>query len=351
MGVRFLIAATSIVFAVLGAVATGIALPGVLHIPMGHVWASVNQGYRILSLMGALVILTVVSYLFSIWAVRPIRDRLLVIEEAAVIIGAGRLHHRVDAKGYHDEIGRLAAQFNQMAKRIERQVGMLQRLADENKRLATESERYAVLEERQRLARDLHDSVSQQLFALTMLSSAALRQMDGEQVKLERTLHQLAELSNAAQREMRALLLNLRPVELDGRPLVEAAREFLQATRERHGIDVTFDVKLDSGMLSPAIEDALFRIVQEAVANVIKHSGAANLNVRLMDDNEGVNLVVMDDGVGVSRATETSAGYGLQAMRERAEALGGRCEVLNREKGTAVSVWVPIVANMEVEEE
>ncbi|WDL99045.1 sensor histidine kinase [Alicyclobacillus sp. ALC3] len=364
------------------------------------------------------------------------RRRLYGIEEAAALIAAGRLHHRVERAGERDEIDQLADQFNQMGEKLEQQVGLLQRLAEENRRLAADAERAATMEERQRLARDLHDSVSQQLFALTMMAETALRLeakaeggaagagglaagaaggvatadgaedgargvagaadgaggigMSRARAKLHETLTTIADLATSAQREMRALLLHLRPVDLAGRALPEAASGFLRAVEERYRLSCSFTSTIDTD-IPVLIEEHLFRILQEAVANVLKHAGASSIRVQLAAAADTYELSVTDDGVGFSTrgssagdavasaphgaqapdaagsVTDTSdalasgsavlsassadtreaipsaAGdsYGITAMRERAESLGGRFSLLQRRRGTTVTVVIP----------
>lgn len=275
---------------------------------------------------------------------QSIRRRLYNLEEAASLIAAGRLHHRVDTMGDTDEIGRLTEQFNQMGDKLERQVRLLQQLADENQALTAEAEQVAALRERQMLARELHDSVSQQLFALSMLSSSAQRQYLAAAPSLAQTIDQLQELSVAAQREMRALLLHLRPVDLEGRDFYEAVSGFLTAVQQRHGLVCSFQADVNT-VLSPSMEEQLYRILQEAVANVLKHAEASELDVTMSQDGQVLILTVMDNGKGIAdtRPVAIVDSYGLRAMEERAVSLGGRLELWRRAKGTTVEVYIPIV--------
>lgn len=302
-------------------------------------------------LVAALAVLCAIALSVAYAVAQPVFRRLYDIEEAAALIASGRLHHRVETMGETDEIGQLGDQFNRMGETIEQQVALLQRLADENRRLAEAAERLAAVDERQRLARELHDSVSQQLFAVTMLAAAAQRQCETPAPALPATLRQLADLANAAQREMRALLLHLRPVDLDGRGFVDAARAFLSAVQDRHQLRCTLhaDARL---VLSSGTEEQLFRILQEAIANVLKHADAQTVEVHLQQDGYTVRLTVLDDGVGVDAAAGSGGeSMGLRAMRERAQSLGGRCEIWRRDQGTAVEVQIPVVASDAVEQE
>jgi two-component system, NarL family, sensor histidine kinase LiaS len=289
------------------------------------------------------VALVVLALLTGYFVVQPLRRRLYDLEEAASLIASGRLHHRVPTMGDTDEIGRVTEQFNEMGEKIQHQVQMLQKLAEENRALALEAEQVAAFSERQRLARELHDSVSQQLFALTMLAGSAQRQYENNSIGLVQTLQQLAELANAAQREMRALLLHLRPIELEGRSLSEAVPAFLSAIAERHQIGCSVEYKVDVP-LGANMEEQVFRILQEAVANVLKHADATEIRVEVVTENRLLRLGVLDNGKGIDTEREGAGGsYGIRAMKERAEALGGRCDVWRRERGTAVEVRIPVL--------
>lgn len=275
---------------------------------------------------------------------QSIRRRLFDLEEAASLIAAGRLHHRVDSLESTDEIGRLTEQFNKMGGKLEQQVRLLQQLADENQALAAEADQVAALRERQILARELHDSVSQQLFALSMMASSAQRQYEQAAPSLAQTLQQIEALAGAAQREMRALLLHLRPIDLQGKDFYEAVSHFLAAVQERHQLTCSFQAGVQT-VLSVSVEEQLFRILQEAVANVLKHAQATTLDVRVTQDGPVLTLAIMDNGKGIPENQEAVVrdSYGLRAMEERAVSLGGRMELWRRSKGTAVEVHIPIV--------
>ncbi|MCY0887746.1 MAG: sensor histidine kinase [Alicyclobacillaceae bacterium] len=269
------------------------------------------------------------------------RHRLTDIEEAATLLGAGRLQHRVADFGNGDEIDLLAKAFNQMGETIAEQVADLQRLAEENRNLAADAERAATMEERQRLARELHDSVSQQLFGLALLAHAAeegARSAPDRPETLVDQLRMIGELAQSSQREMRALLMHLRPVQLEGRSFVDAASELLHAVAERHGIEVVGTWRVES-QVPEWMEEELFRILQEALANALKHAQATAIRVQLVEGLASFELSISDDGRGMGEPTADS--YGIQTMRERAKRLGGRLELLPRNPGLTVNVVVP----------
>lgn len=280
---------------------------------------------------------------------QPFLRRLYNLEEAAALIAAGRLQHRIERVDEGDEISRIGRQFNLMAVQIEQQVKTLRKLAEENRLLASEAEQLAAVHERQRLARELHDSVSQQLFALAMLTSSAVKQEHQNSEALPDTLHQIAGIANAAQREMRALLLHLRPVELEGRRFDEAARSFLLAIADRHNLKCTFTDKTDVHV-EPAVEEQLFRILQEAVSNVLKHAEASTIQVIWEQSGTTWKLTIMDDGVGIPESDNGGDSYGMQMMKERALALGGRCDFWRPARGTAVEIQIPMIDGGELGE-
>jgi len=298
-------------------------------------------------LLMLLLVLLLVSIILGYFLAQPQRRRLYEIEEAAVLLAAGRLQHRVAIMGNGDEIDSLATRFNEMGTKLQQQVKMLQDLAEENTELAEQSDRWSVLEERQRLARELHDSVSQQLFALNMLSATALRYYETSSEQLAVTLRQINDLTMAAQREMRALLLHLRPVELAGRTLAEACQSFLEAVAQRHNLPAEFQYEVNDS-LPAAVEEHLFRILQEAVANVLKHARAEHLELVISGDATRVEMTVLDDGVGIQQdINKNDDSYGIKSMRERAETLGGALHMWSRAQGTGIRVVIPLVAKEE----
>ena len=208
---------------------------------------------------------------------------------------------------------------------------------------AAQVEALAVVEERNRLARDLHDSVSQALYGLTLSAEAAARQLDAGDVSAAGD--QLGELRTTAQqalREMRLLIFQLRPPVLEQEGLAAALQERLQAVEGRAGVTTTLDVEGD-GRLSPAVEAELDRIGQEALNNALKHARARRIAVKLRQDEHDVALEISDDGVGFDLGTTRArGGLGLRGMAERAARVGGSLAVESRPgEGTRVRVQVP----------
>jgi len=226
---------------------------------------------------------------------------------------------------------------------------VLQSLADqaavaiENAQLYKQAQKLAVVEERNRLARELHDSVTQALYGITLHAEAAYRQLDAKQMDLAN--EQLSELRSTAQealREMRLLIFELRPsvVELQG--LVPALRARIEAVEERAGMGVEFnaDEHLD---LSDKVQDGLYRIAQEALNNALKHAKANQIVLNLTGTLAKVTLEIMDDGVGFNpdEAVE-GGGLGLDGIIERAELMGAELTFDSWPgKGTTIRIEVP----------
>jgi signal transduction histidine kinase len=232
--------------------------------------------------------------------------------------------------------------------------------------LIERGQRLAVLEERQRLARELHDSVTQLIFSMTLIAQSIAPAWRRDAAEGERRVTRLIELSQSTLTEMRALLAELRPaedtaiaLEVEGAmpEIVRVRRDGLEAALRLHLADIARDglqVDLTATEYRPqplAHEETLFRIVQEALNNVVKHAHARRIEITLRAVDGLISLTVHDDGQGFSSEparladglrSPTSSGFGLRIMRERAEALGGRIDVTSSPgKGTIIDVRLP----------
>ena len=215
-------------------------------------------------------------------------------------------------------------------------------IAIENARLHERSQELSTVEERKRLARELHDSVTQTLFSigLTGKGAAALLKSDPQRARAE--LEHLQELTQAAMQEMRSLIFELRPAELETEGLAAALRKHVDVLRRLHRQEIELEVDGDR-RLPPEVEKGLLRIAQEALANALRHASAGRVELALDVRDSRVSLRVLDDGRGFDpeEATTRSRRLGLTSMRERAEALGGALEIDSEVgRGTIVSVEV-----------
>jgi signal transduction histidine kinase/putative methionine-R-sulfoxide reductase with GAF domain len=217
-------------------------------------------------------------------------------------------------------------------------------LAIENARLFDQAEQAAILEERQRLARELHDSVTQSLYGVTMFAEAATRLLNAGQVDLA-TGH-LGELRSTAQealQEMRLLLFELRPPVLEQEGLVAALQTRLEAVERRSGLATELKVSGPETLKLPAkIEDGLYRIAQEALNNALKHAQATQVKVQLSHDVQQVSLEISDNGCGFDPTTiRQRAGLGLRGIEERAKQLGAQLVIKSEPHyGTNIRVEV-----------
>ena len=222
-------------------------------------------------------------------------------------------------------------------------------IAITNARLLEQAQEIAALEERQRLARELHDSVTQALFSTTLHARAA--QLAFEQAGLDpagslgRSIAEVRTLTQGALAEMRALIFELRPGALAEEGLVHALRKQAAALSAREGIDIQIvapDARLP---LPPRTEEHLYRIALETLHNVLKHAAAQSVAVRFEQRTEGLLVLeIADDGVGFD-ATRAHPGHiGLKSMAERASAIGATLEIESaRGQGATVRVWLPAV--------
>ena len=269
--------------------------------------------------------------------IRPVRT----IDSALARIAQGNFTQRIEVPN-RDEFGTLASNLNRMNQQLASLYdelsslnGTLQTRLDELQEAHRQLQEYAAqagelatVQERNRLARELHDSVTQTIFSMTLTTEAAhiLLQRDPSQVTPQ--LNRLQELAQGALSEMRSLIqqLRLRPVE-EGR-LVSALQQHLTTLEGTEGIKVDFHVE-GEGQLPTDQEEGLFRIAQEALNNVTKHAKTDRVAVTLRMLNEGALLSVEDHGVGFDPARQPASGegFGLTSMRERVEILGGTLEV------------------------
>jgi signal transduction histidine kinase len=197
--------------------------------------------------------------------------------------------------------------------------------AIENARLNRRAQEAAVLEERNRLARELHDSVTQQLFSITLTAQAARAHLEKNPQRTAGQLERLQETAAAALTEMRALIAQLRPPALSHQGLVSALQQHVATLSRREGLRIELSVT-GNERYAQGFEQTLYRIAQEALNNVIKHAAASGARVALDFSVQHVTMRVIDDGRGFDTQAPLPAGdphFGLISMRERAAEIGG----------------------------
>jgi signal transduction histidine kinase len=280
---------------------------------------------------GALVLALVVpvGVVFGLASTRRFIRRLRRLADMAAAVAGGDFGPRVPVSG-GDEIGQLEDALNQMASQLSAAVEAERQRAGVGARQA----------ERARIARELHDSISQDLFSLSLLA-AGLRKALPAGSGLRSEVDTLERTAARTMWEMRALLLELRPVALEDSGLVPALAGLCRAYETRLGITVAADLR--EVALDPAAEHAVLRVTQEALGNAVRHANPAEISVRLAQRNGTVLVEVRDDGRGFDPgAAKERHGMGLGLMRERVTELGGEFTLDTRPGGgTVIRVALP----------
>jgi signal transduction histidine kinase len=208
-------------------------------------------------------------------------------------------------------------------------------------RLLAASRDKVALEERQRLARDLHDSVSQAVYGIALGARSAMELLSKDPTQVREPLEYVLRLSEAALAEMRALIFELRPEALEREGLTGALKHHTAVLRARHGIAVDESFAGEPTM-SWESKQALYRIAQEALHNAGRHARATRVRIALSQDDTRIRLEVWDNGVGFDTESEHPGHFGLNTMRERANQLGGSLEIESRpQAGTIVRAIIP----------
>jgi len=208
---------------------------------------------------------------------------------------------------------------------------------------ASKVETLAVAEERNRLARDLHDSVTQSLYSLTLFAEAASEELSaGEVGTVSAHLKELRQTSQQALQEMRLMVFELRPPELETKGLALALQERLEAVESRSGMETAINIGF-KGRLPSNMELGLYSIAREAMNNILKHSQATKTTINLTNEHGKVTLEIWDNGNGLDQTPGNfNAGLGIKGMKERADQMGAEL-ILEKipEGGTRLRVEVP----------
>jgi signal transduction histidine kinase len=218
-----------------------------------------------------------------------------------------------------------------------------QKLVDELKETQQKLQDLAVVEERNRLARDLHDSVKQQVFAISMQLSAARTSLT-ESDKAYSSVMEAERLAQQAGAELTTLIHQLRPPGLERKSLIDAIKEHVNEWTRQNNIEAEMNISDVSVSLNA--EQALFRVLQEALANVARHSKADKVMVTLKPENGTVKLMIEDNGIGYD-AGRITKGIGLDSMKERLIAVNGEFEISSlQSKGTRVTATLTTDAHL-----
>jgi NarL family two-component system sensor histidine kinase LiaS len=327
-------------FLIVSETAIGIVLLGLYYLPM-----LIQSPWIIWTIIALSVLIEgfIIGYVVAVRFQRKVN----LLHLSILQLSRGNLTTRIPLSG-NDTFDKIYYDFNDMSASIEKRIQLLQKLGEENVRLQVSSNEAAVLEERKRLARDLHDTVSQQLFALHLSASTLAKIIDIDPSKSREIIEQLTQVSSHAQKQMRGLIAQLRPVELEGRSLEQAIQKWFPDYCRHNQLLGTIDVRL-SEHISDALEHQLFMIVQEAMANVVKHADAKHVELTLQELNHLYVLQIIDDGQGFNNGKVQTNSYGLSTMRERAQKLGGEIEIFSKAgAGTRIKVQIPNFKNNDV---
>jgi signal transduction histidine kinase len=284
------------------------------------------------SVLVSLLIAAPIGGLFGLITTRGLVRRLHSLVLATTRFANGEYMQRVQLSRA-DEVGQLEQQFNRMAEQLVASIAQQRALAEQNARM----------QERARISRDLHDAISQNLFSLRA-------RIDGLQAAIgtgvEKTslipqIDLLAQTTNTMTLEMRALLLEMRPPQLEGLTLAEALETLAEAYTSRLGIAVTTTIA--PVVLNANTEQTLLRVAQEALSNAARHANATLITLTLAQKEQMVTLTITDNGQGMSlEESGTSHGLGLRLMQERVQELRGSF-VLDTSpgQGTRLEICVP----------
>jgi NarL family two-component system sensor histidine kinase LiaS len=280
----------------------------------------------LVSALGLSLLISPIGGVFGLLTTRGLVRRVRRLVTATTAFADGHYEQRVPV-ARKDEIGQLEAHFNQMAEQLAESIKARQELAEQNARMA----------ERARISRELHDAVSQELFSLRMLVGGMQRALPADS-PLAPQIAALQKMATTMIREMRALLLELRPTQLEHLGLAEALEDLAAAYRTRLGITVTTSIR--SAPLSSQTEQALLRIAQEALSNAARHADASAITLELTPQDQSVTLTITDNGQGFEPTSDkTQHGLGLRSMQERVQELGGSIVVESAPgQGTRVQV-------------
>jgi NarL family two-component system sensor histidine kinase LiaS len=285
---------------------------------------------------GVLLVGVAVGYAAAKWLQRKIDTLHLAIIE----LSKGNYGKRIPVEP-NDPFQYIFTEFNRLARSHGERMQLLQKLGGDTALAEFASIEAAVMEERRRLARDLHDTVSQELFAIHMSASSLPKVLERNPDAAAGLMDQLIRMSHHAQKQMRGLISQLRPIELDGTSLQSALETWFPEYCRANELQGQLDVQAPEE-LPDALEQQLFLIIQESMANIVKHASATQVALQLFDSGHQYSLVVEDNGKGFAKSDLPSASHGLTTMRERAQKLGGEAEIVSRlGSGTTVKVRIP----------
>jgi NarL family two-component system sensor histidine kinase LiaS len=299
---------------------------GILALVAGQT-ASPQPNWGLYALLGA-VGAGLAGLFLGAWASRRVIRRLKHALEISRAWLRGNLSLRI-TDPTPDELGLLGEQLDLLAGHLEQDEQDLDELRERNMRLTDQVRALAVVEERNRLARELHDSVKQHLFSLAMTASAirtrfdALPDAPGELAEMAREIETAAQ---TAQRETTRLIEDLRPGTLQERGLAAALNDYTLLFGAREHLLIYLEVQGNDRLLPSSVAEALYRVAQEALHNVVRHARATRADVHLRCIPSQATLTVRDNGIGFD-TSQPREGLGVANMQERMMGIGGRLAI------------------------
>lgn len=275
-------------------------------LPMGDLIIYTGRSLLIFTLFAGLI-----GSLFGLWTANGLTRRLTNVSQAAHDWARGDFSVSIRDRS-KDEIGKLTNDLNLMAEQLENLMDRRQELS--------------ILEERNRLARDLHDSVKQQAFAASAQLGAAKAHLQNNSEKAYTHLIEADLLVEKVRQELTELIQELRPVEIKGKGLISAVEDYVSDWRRRNEIEISIDVWGEHS-LPLDVQKSIFRIIQEALANVLWHSQAKGVKLNFDFRSDRLVLRIQDDGKGFDRGQKQYQGMGLEFMSERAALIGGELNI------------------------
>ncbi len=335
---------------------------GVIEIGMDRtpLDAQTREQTLLLVLIGGITFIAVGGML-SVMLRSAVVNPLSKLAASARRIAEGNFSTRVDETG-KDEISIVARTFNEMAKQVDQNARALEDSKAELERKVEERTQQvqqlatvrgqllerlisAQEEERRRVARELHDEAGQALSALMMNLASAAEALPSEAIESKERLSRSRSLAKQTIADLRKLIYDLRPEVLDQLGLVPALRSYIKNRLEATGIKVQFDFRGLDRRLSPETEITLFRIIQEAITNIVRHSAASEVNIQVTASNSKVSANIVDNGKGfdVEAALNAPESWGLRGIRERVAVVSGELSIESEVgKGTKIRFQIPL---------
>ncbi len=276
-----------------------------------------------------LVVAPLLGGLFGTLTTRGLVRRVRALGTATAQVATGDYAQRVSVSR-NDEVGQLEQHFNHMTAQLAGSIRARQELAAQNARLV----------ERARISRELHDAISQEVFSLRMLADGLQAALPADSA-LQPQITALEQTTTNIARELHALLLEMRPLQLEDQGLAEALEELASIYRTRLGLTVT--TSITPVPLTPQAEHTLLRIAQEALTNAVRHGHATTITLNLHPQPQTIVFTITNDGQGFEPTRQgTAQGFGLRLMQERVQEMQGTFEVQTTPgRGTCVSIYLP----------